>query len=270
MLTGTIERSIEDGERCRCVRSFPVLTDALVLQLCTTTFLIEVSQYIKFGDLTPRSTNMSADVDSCTPANVDVPNGFSLTSLSEVRIDVEFSDDLSLSKDEEDVLLRESTADFPDWIANFIRRVILLFDNLPEEAGGATEGKWRVFHYLSAKTSPLFSVQLVDAVTNACSQICIHLSDPLFDLVLNMIFDYASNNVRPNAVRAVHQLVECVANAHPVKTLAKFVPFCINNIEVELENGASSTRTTSTFSTPLPSDATFHWSTDTLFRFCSY
>ena len=28
-----------------------------------------------------------------------------------------------------------------DWIANFIRRVILLFDNLPEEAGGATEGQ---------------------------------------------------------------------------------------------------------------------------------
>ncbi|KAI9462361.1 hypothetical protein BJY52DRAFT_1221991 [Lactarius psammicola] len=175
--------------------------------LCTTTFLIEVSQYIKFGDLTSRSITMSADVDSCTPANVDIPNGFSLTSLSEVHIDVELSDDLSLSKDEENALLRESTADFPDWIANFIRRVILLFDNLPEEAGGATE------------------VQLVDAVTNACSQICIHLSDPLFDLVLNMIFDYASTNVRPNAVRAVHQLVECVANANPAKTLAKFVPF---------------------------------------------
>jgi proteasome activator subunit 4 len=119
---------------------------------------------------------------------------------------------------------------------------------------------YKYTHYVSAETFPLFSVQLVDAVTNACSQICIHLSDSLFDLVLNMIFDYASNNVRPNAVRAVHQLVECVANAHPEKTLAKFVPFCIHNIEVELDNGASSTPTTSTFSTPLPSDATFHWS----------
>src|SRR6266702_1909621 len=191
--------------------------DDFVIQLCTTTFLIEVSQYIKFGDLTSRSITMSADVDSCTPANVDIPNGFSLTSLGEVHIDIELSDGLSLSKHEEDALLRESTADFTDWIASFIRRVILLFD-----------------------------------------------------LVLNMIFDYASTNVRPNAVRAVHQLVECVANAHPAKTLAKFVPFCIKNIEVELENGASSTRTTSTFSTPLPSDATFHWSTDTLFHVCSY
>ncbi|KAH9982676.1 hypothetical protein BGW80DRAFT_1433981 [Lactifluus volemus] len=172
--------------------------------LCTTTFLIEISQYIKFGDLTSRSITLSADVDSSTPPNL--------------------GDDLLPSKDEEDALLRESTAGFPDWIASFIRRVILLFDNLPEEAGGATE------------------VQLVDAVTNACSQICIHFS-----------------NVRTNAVRAVHQLVECVANANPAKTLAKFVPFCTHNIGVELENGASSTRTTSTFSTPLPSDATFHW-----------
>src|SRR6266702_314840 len=115
--------------------------DDFVIQLCTTTFLIEVSQYIKFGDLTSRSITMSADVDSCTPANVDIPNGFSLTSLGEVHIDIELSDGLSLSKHEEDALLRESTADFTDWIASFIRRVILLFDNLPEEAGGATEGR---------------------------------------------------------------------------------------------------------------------------------
>ncbi|KAI0274846.1 hypothetical protein BC834DRAFT_814888 [Gloeopeniophorella convolvens] len=209
--------------------------------LCTTTFLIEISQYIQFGDLTSRGITMSADIDSSTPTNVDVPNGYPSVPLGDGYIEAELNDGPSLSKDEEDALLRESTAGFPDWIASFIRRVILLFDNLPEEAGGATE------------------VQLVDAVTNACSQICIHLSDSLFDLVLNMIFDYASTNVRPNAVRAVHQLVECVANAHPAKTLAKFVPFCIHNIGVELDNGASSTRTTSTYATPLPSDATFHW-----------
>lgn len=96
-------------------------------------------------------------------------------------------------------------------------------------------------------------------MTGACSQICVHLSEPLFDLVLKMVYDYASNNVRSNAVRAIHQLVECVANADPVKTLALFLPFCERNIRIELENGASSLRTTSS-STPLPSDATLHWS----------
>lgn len=78
-------------------------------------------------------------------------------------------------------------------------------------------------------------------------------------MVLGMVFDYATNNVRPNAVRAIHQLVECVANADPVKTLAKFLPVCVRNIRMELENGASSLRTTSS-SSPLPSDATLHWS----------
>lgn len=103
------------------------------------------------------------------------------------------------------------------------------------------------------------AVQVIDAVTSACSQICIHLSDQLYDLVLRMVFDYASTNVRSNAVRAIHQLVECVANANPAKTLAKFLPFCLQNIQTELENGASSLRTTAS-SSPLPSDATLHWS----------
>jgi proteasome activator subunit 4 len=103
------------------------------------------------------------------------------------------------------------------------------------------------------------AVEVVDAVTGACSQICVHLSDSLFDLVLNMIFDYASTNVRSNAVRAIHQLVECVANAHPEKTLAKFLSFCVENIRTEIEHGASSVRTTSS-SLPLPSDVTLHWS----------
>ena len=104
------------------------------------------------------------------------------------------------------------------------------------------------------------SVQVIDAVSGACSQICVHLSDSLYDMVLNMIFDYASTNVRSNAVRAIHQLVECVANANPEKTLARFFHFCERNIRTEIENGASSLRTTTTSSAPLPSDATLHWS----------
>jgi len=104
------------------------------------------------------------------------------------------------------------------------------------------------------------SVQVIDAVSGACSQICVHLSENLYDMVLKMIFDYASTNVRSNAVRAIHQLVECVANANPEKTLAKFFYFCEKNIRTELENGASSLRTTTTSSISLPSDATLHWS----------
>lgn len=46
-------------------------------------------------------------------------------------------------------------------------------------------------------------VQIVDAVTNACGQICEHLGDELYDLVLQQVYDYASSNVRPNAVWAM-------------------------------------------------------------------
>ena len=132
-----IERPIEDGRMSRFTLTLHILTETI--QLCTTTFLMEISQYIKFGDLTSRSITMSADVDSSAPPNVDIPNGFSIT-LDDSHIEAQPRDDSLLSKDEEDALLRESTAGFPDWIASFIRRVILLFDNLPEEAGGATEG----------------------------------------------------------------------------------------------------------------------------------
>lgn len=102
-------------------------------------------------------------------------------------------------------------------------------------------------------------VQVVDDVAGACTQICMHLSEPLYDLVLNMVYNYASTSVRSNAVCAIHQLVECVANGDVVKTLDKFFPLCYQNIRTELENGASSLRTTSA-SSPLPSDATLHWS----------
>ena len=104
------------------------------------------------------------------------------------------------------------------------------------------------------------AVQLVDAVSGAFSQICVHLSEPLYDMVLNLVFNYATQNVRSNAVRAIHQLVECVANASPAKTLDRFLPICDRNIRTELEHGASSMRITSGGSTPLPSDATLHWS----------
>lgn len=50
-----------------------------------------------------------------------------------------------LTEDMENALLRDSTSGFASWVANFIRRVIQLLENLPEEgangsAGGTTEG----------------------------------------------------------------------------------------------------------------------------------
>ncbi|KAI0034951.1 hypothetical protein K488DRAFT_76958 [Vararia minispora EC-137] len=201
----------------------------------TTTFLVEVSQYINRP-----GTPMTWDGRGKRPmSGIMMPSEFVHERGSAENC---LSEEPELSPQEEDAVLREATGGFPEWVASFIRRVILLFDNLPKESNGSTE------------------VQMVDSVTNACRQICAHLSGPLFDLVLGIVFDFVSTSVRPHAVRAVHQLVECVANADPAKTLARFFPLCVRNIYVELESGASSVRTTNAESEVMPADATFHWS----------
>ncbi|KAJ7785985.1 hypothetical protein B0H16DRAFT_1488812 [Mycena metata] len=198
--------------------------------LHTTEFLVEISQYIMFADTTherPESASRPTSPPSLIPS----------FSLDDLQSDTEFP---RLSDEEEDRLVQDTTGSFADWVTQFIRRVYQLQENLPEEGGGASE------------------VQVVDAVGRACQTICAHLSEPLYDLVLNMVYDYASTNVRSNAVRGIHLLIEALANANPVKCLAKFFPLCERNIRIELENGASSLRTTSV-SSPIPSDATLHW-----------
>ncbi|KAL7285721.1 hypothetical protein ACG7TL_000826 [Trametes sanguinea] len=209
---------------------------------CTTSFISEVAQYIKFGELANSDVQMGDGVDLVPKTSTELP----VLEIEHFPEGVELGSDARLSNGEEDAILRDTAGTFADWVSSFLRRVILLFENLPEEgpngtAGGATE------------------VQLVDAVSGAFSQICVHLSEPLYDMVLGFVYDYATQNVRSNAVRAIHQLVECVANANPQKTLDRFLPFCERSIRTELEHGASSLRITSSHSTPLPSDATLHW-----------
>lgn len=219
---------------------------------------MEVARYIKFGELTPTEKGDVYDVDTGLLKSEKPSMAIKLPD------NMAFEQHEQFSKEEEDAVVVAMSAQFADWVAAFLRRVITLFENLPEEggttgtAGGQTEGMCYIF--LFSRLAHLSIVNLVDAVCGAFAQICTHLSEPLYDMMLNMIFDYASNNVRTNAVRAIHQLVECVANANPAKTLAKFLPFCARNIRLELDHGASSIRTTSLNSTSLPSDATLHWS----------
>lgn len=173
--------------------------------------------------------------------------------------------DSHLSREQEDNLLRQSTTGFADWIATFFRRVIGLLENLPEEMpgdvpssnGNDADGTTSILNSNHPSEPSLAGV--ADMVLELCEQICIHLSEPLFDLVLTLVYDYATTNVRSNAARFMHALVQCVAAANPAKTLAKFIPYCVGCIPYELAHGASSIRTTSV-TMPLPSDAALHWS----------
>ncbi|KAJ6574791.1 hypothetical protein B0H19DRAFT_1254444 [Mycena capillaripes] len=206
--------------------------------LHTSEFIVEISHSVLFADTTSAGPTSAGTMSALRPDSISRPRT-PLTlipsfSMDELQSDTEFP---RLSDEEENMLLQDTTGSFADWVTQFIRRVYQLQESLPEEGGGASE------------------VQVVDAVGRACQSICAHLSEPLYDLVLNMVYEYASTHVRSNAVRGIHL---ALANADPIKCLAKFFPLCERNIRIELSTGASSLRTTSV-SSPMPSDATLHW-----------
>ncbi len=100
---------------------------------------------------------------------------------------------------------------------------------------------------------------MLSAVKTALDMVCQHLSDGIFDSVLQLTFEYATSNAKPNAVRAFGQLISSLARVHPEKTVDLFLPHCSAKVEEELLHGASSVRTTS--ATPAnPTDTVFHWS----------
>lgn len=136
----------------------------------------------------------------------------------------------------------------PDWVTALIRRIFAVYENLPEEGGkkNTTGGK--------------MEEAVLKSIKGTLDILCLQLSDPLFDLVLRLVYDYGTSNARSNAVRAFGQLVACLARVQPEKTIAKFLPFCVSQIKEELKHGASSIRTTSTHAA-VPSDTTLHWST---------
>ncbi|KZP00936.1 ARM repeat-containing protein [Calocera viscosa TUFC12733] len=153
-------------------------------------------------------------------------------------------DDVEISDEER--TLKNNTAAFPEWVTMYVERVFILIENLPEEGGrgNRTGGK--------SEDNVLKSVQ------SSLDVLFSHLAPNLFDLVLDMIYSYASTTVRSNGVRAVGNLVLSLAKANPGKTLKRFWPFCRDRIREELENGASSIRSTSS-GTGVPGDTALHW-----------
>lgn len=81
-------------------------------------------------------------------------------------------EDIKLTKREEDRAVRESTSGFPDWISNFFRQVLIVFEALPEpgknnKAGGKMEEQMN--HTLIVRPSlpscPNFSVYNTDTLS---------------------------------------------------------------------------------------------------------
>jgi proteasome activator subunit 4 len=134
-----------------------------------------------------------------------------------------------------------------DWVTSLFRRVLALYENLPEEGGR------------NNKTGGKTEENTLTAIKAMIDIVCLHLSDHLFNLVLRLVYEYGTTNAKSNAVKAFGQLVGCLARVRPEETLAKFLPYCIAQVEEELKHGASSVRTTSQ-NAAVPSDTTLHWS----------
>jgi proteasome activator subunit 4 len=220
--------------------------------LCSSLFVLAVVQFMKIGDLSGvQVDSVPGDMIEVDEEVVPFPEGTE-------------PEGPALSREDERVLTRDSTAGFAgefifplalsrtgtkllDWITSLFRRIFALYENLPEE-GGRRE-----------TTGGKSEEAVLKSIKNMMDVVCLHLSKPLFDLVLKLVYEYATTNARANSVRAFGGLVSCLARAYPRETLDKFLPYCASQIEEELNHGASSIRTTSSHQA-VPSDTTLHWS----------
>ncbi|KAG8770133.1 hypothetical protein FRC12_004487 [Ceratobasidium sp. 428] len=194
--------------------------------ICSCMLIVSVLQYVKIGDLTQfEAPPVSGSSSIQVEVDPDAPAG-------------PFT---PMSVEEEDSLTRQSTGAFS---------VFHLLENLPEEGS-------------NKKTGGKSEEQVLKALRSALDVVTYHLSNPMFDLVLKLVFDYASANARANSIRAFGYVVACLARAKPKVTLAKFVPHCVRQVEVELTAGASSVRTTAAHAV-ISSDTTLLWNTTIL------
>ncbi|KAI8099232.1 uncharacterized protein BX664DRAFT_272366 [Halteromyces radiatus] len=162
---------------------------------------------------------------------------------------------VELPKELEDQLCRMTTSGFEEWLSKFLRRIFTIFENMPQ--------------YDRKKQGGAMEAGLTQMILHACETVFGQLSDSMYDIALRSIVDFASNQVLPNAVRAMGSLCESIASVNPKKAARQFIPMCVASIKIELENGASSTMTNSATSNPIQSDATLHWYQHILFSVIS-
>ncbi|CCA68831.1 hypothetical protein PIIN_02692 [Serendipita indica DSM 11827] len=167
--------------------------------LCTSTLVKDIAQFIKFGDLTEFNFQLATSHGFSSPLQLSTTPGTSSRNsgastpmrihLPSFSVPTGFTGDETpndseprLPDNEEDALVKESTSSFSNFITSWFHRVITLMENLPEEgqpgtrAGGEDE------------------VAVIDNVGTTCYSICQHLSEPLFDLVLNLMHETTSSS----------------------------------------------------------------------------
>ncbi|GAA5836406.1 hypothetical protein JCM11251_007072, partial [Rhodosporidiobolus azoricus] len=215
-----------------------------VKTMSTGMFVLQACSQVVIDDLTRSEMQLEG-------AGVGGEGGMDVDEATGVpTIEVGKDGELKLTRKQEDDAVRTMTAGFPDWVSNFFRGVLAVFEALPEPGKGSRNGG-------------KMEDQMTQTLIAACDFVCGQLSPHLFDLCLNLVYREVTDNVRSNSARVVSQLVTCFARSDATKTLNKFFDLCDMNIRAELESGAGSTRTTRT-NNPIESDTTLHWWTGLL------
>lgn len=206
--------------------------------LYTLSYIQSVCYSIPFHDLTKGREDVSGSMLAVEWITSEVGR------MEEEGVNVEIDYQDKLSDEDEDMILRSSTAGFTEFLRSFLGRVFTLLENLPDAArvrSGSPEEN--VVNTLPATFTPLLAT----------------LSPELYDLALNKIADFVGNHVIHQARDAMAFICNALCKVHPEKALKRLVPMLIQSIRTEIdENGAASTRNTGT--DVLPRDRGLVWS----------
>ncbi|KDN43334.1 hypothetical protein K437DRAFT_274941 [Tilletiaria anomala UBC 951] len=210
--------------------------------IATSVFYLMVVISLKIDDL--NRPELSSNEGISLQQQHEPPSIMDVDPEMERRLD--FTDEENKAFDEaQHQLVKMSTSAAEEWAVGFFRRVLQLFEALPEEGkNGRIGGK--------------SEQQVVTSVLGACDVICGSLSPYLFDTCFNIVAEHCASNVSANSVSVVGALIGSFARASSGKVLKRMLPQCMSAIQYELDNGASAVRTTKT-TEAVAADTALHW-----------
>lgn len=205
--------------------------------LYTLSYVQSVCYNIPFLDMTQGKENVSGSMLALEWIASEVDR------LEREGSNIELDYQNELTDEDEELILRSSTASFAEFLSSFLGRIFTLLENLPDAArvrSGSPEEN--VVNTLPATFTPLLAT----------------LSPELYDLALNKIAEFVANHVIHQARDAMAFICGAFCKVNPSKALKRLVPVLIQSIRTEIdENGAASTRNTGT--DVLPRDRGLIW-----------
>ncbi|KAF9978770.1 hypothetical protein BGZ73_000417 [Actinomortierella ambigua] len=126
----------------------------------------------------------------------------------------------------EDAKRRASTIEFEEWLAKFLRRIIVLFENFPDDNIGSGRGA-------TEKSLQTTATYTFDILFN-------NLSPQLRERAAKTMVDFITETPLTNASKATSMLISTWASTYREACLKKLWPICEREIRSEIEHGASS------------------------------